>query len=326
MEQYVTFHKIIDYIKSYQQSSARMRTFGFGDIVYFSTTTSGTTQYPLLFVTPQVITYDENITTYNVSILFGDIVNSDMTNEIDVVSDMSLEAKRFISQIKRGFLMDDIDCNLPATAQPFLERFNDHIGGVALDLNIVVFEDINACDFYPTPTATETPTPTPTITPTNLGPCPQRIVISNSTLPAIVPNGNWDLLNLTTGTTTTQYGYSTSSPTNVYLETAPDSYNYATYGFVSGTTHFQFVYNITNSSWVVLRSNYDWIPEGGTYIGSSANSNSVVNYDGIIGYPVKGSYGNVFLGEYTLSYPEDCPTPTPSYTPTYTPTPSSTQP
>jgi len=169
MEQYVTFHKIIDYIKSYQQSSARMRTFGFGDIVYFSTTTSGTTQYPLLFVTPQVITYDENITTYNVSILFGDIVNSDMTNEIDVVSDMSLEAKRFISQIKRGFLMDDIDCDLPATAQPFLERFNDHIGGVALDLNIVVFEDINACDFYPTPTASETPTPTPTITQTPVG-------------------------------------------------------------------------------------------------------------------------------------------------------------
>jgi hypothetical protein len=166
MEQYVTFNKILDYIQEYQESSPRMRTFGYGDIVYFATTNSGTTQFPLVFVTPLSVTYDENITTYNLSVIFGDIVNTDMSNEADVVSDMSLEAKRFISQIKRGFLFDKIDCQLPVTAIPFFERFNDHIGGVALDLNITVFEDINACDFYPTPSATAEPTPTPSATPT----------------------------------------------------------------------------------------------------------------------------------------------------------------
>jgi hypothetical protein len=176
------------------------------------------------------------------------------------------------------------------------------------------------CSAVPTPTPTPTPTNTPTITPTNLPSCPQRIVISASSNEALVPNGNWDLLNLTTGSTTTQYGYSTSSPTNVYLETAPDFYDYAIYGFVSGITYFQFVYNITNSTWDILRSNYDWIPEGGTYTGGLSNGNSAVNYDGTIGYPIKGTYGNLFLGQYTLSYPEDCPTPTQTPTQTVTPT------
>jgi hypothetical protein len=51
-----------------------------------------------------------------------------------------------------------------------MERMGDHVAGVAMDVNLIVFEDINACDYYPTPTpsitASSTPTPTPTITPT----------------------------------------------------------------------------------------------------------------------------------------------------------------
>jgi hypothetical protein len=58
-----------------------------------------------------------------------------------------------MSYIKRGFnqtpdLYNRLDCNLPVTAQPIMERFNDFIGGVALDIEIIVFEDINACDYY----------------------------------------------------------------------------------------------------------------------------------------------------------------------------------
>lgn len=149
MEQLTTFNKILKYIKQYQQQSPRMQSFGYGDIVYYATTNSGTTEYPLVFVTPVGITYDENITTYNLSIIFGDIVNTDMSNEASVVSDMSLEAKRFIAEIKRGFLEDKIDVELPTLAQPFFERFNDHIGGVVLDINIIVNEYLDACLQFP---------------------------------------------------------------------------------------------------------------------------------------------------------------------------------
>jgi hypothetical protein len=87
---------------------------------------------------------------------------------------MSLQARRFLSYVKRGIntfpvLYDNFDINLPVQAIPFFERFGDHVAGVAMEVPIMVFEDLNACDYYdetPTPTVTSSPTPTPTITPT----------------------------------------------------------------------------------------------------------------------------------------------------------------
>jgi len=172
MIEYITYHKILDYFENYQQSAVGLNSFGDGDLVYFATTNSGTTIYPLMFVTPQLITYDENITTYQFSVIFGDIVNTDMSNQQDVITDMSIQAKRFISQFKRGTFIDEMDIQLPVVGTPFIERFNDHIGGVSLDCSVTIFEDLNACDYYEpepspspsvTPTSTLTPTPTPTI-------------------------------------------------------------------------------------------------------------------------------------------------------------------
>lgn len=149
--QYITYHKIIDFLQSVQEASPRLKSFGHGDIVYFSQTiTGGTAVYPYMFVTPIQVLYDENVTTYQINVIFADIVNTDLSNEIDVVSDMSLEARNLLSQIWRGSLFNDIaSVQLPANATPFLERFNDHTGGVSLDLNITVMEDMNACYEYP---------------------------------------------------------------------------------------------------------------------------------------------------------------------------------
>jgi len=175
MKQYVTFQKVLDYIKSYQVASPRLNDFGYGDIVYFVNDSGTTTNYPFLFVTPISFQYTENTTIYSLQLIFSDLVNTDLSNEKNVVSDMSLEARRFISEIKRGFLDDLIDIQMPVSSQTFFERFNDHVGGVVLNADIVVFDDINACDpyFYVTPTTTPTPsptsvtpTPTPTTTPT----------------------------------------------------------------------------------------------------------------------------------------------------------------
>jgi hypothetical protein len=157
--QYITYHKIIDFMESVQQASPRLKSFGHGDVVYFSQTlTGGTATYPYMFVTPMNISYSENTTQYQLNIIFGDIVNTDLSNEVDVVSDMSLEARNLLSQIYRGSLFNDVaDVQLPTSATPFLERFNDHIGGVSLDLVITVMEDMNACEQYPTPSPSPTP-------------------------------------------------------------------------------------------------------------------------------------------------------------------------
>ena len=179
MEEYVSYHKIIQLFQDYQisQQGIGLNSFGHGNVVMFGMTESGMTPtYPFLFVTPQNISYDENIITYTMQLIFADRINDDMSNEIDVISDMDIQARRFMSYIRRGMNQDPplwnyMDCNLPLTGLPFLERFNDYVGGVTIDMEVIIRTDINACDYYdflpsPTPSITPTNTPTPTITPT----------------------------------------------------------------------------------------------------------------------------------------------------------------
>jgi hypothetical protein len=177
MEEYVSLYKIVSLIKQYQESQVGigLNSFGFGNIVEFGNTdnTGMTPTYPFVFVTPQNISYEENIVTYNMSLIFADRINDDLSNEVDVISDMDIQARRFMSFIKRGMnqtpdLYDKMDIVLPTNGVPFQERFNDFVGGVALDCSFVVFTDINACDYYePEPQPTPSVTASPTVTPTN---------------------------------------------------------------------------------------------------------------------------------------------------------------
>jgi hypothetical protein len=215
--QYITYHKIVEFMNQVQLASPRLQSFGHGDIVYFSQTlTGGTATYPYMFVTPLNVSYSENITTYELNVIFGDIVNTDLSNEIDVVSDMSLEARNLLSQIYRGSLFNQVaNVELPSNATPFLERFNDHIGGVSLNLVITVFEDMNACPLYdlPEPTATpncETPNPTPTNTAT------PTTTPTNTATPTVTPTETPVLSPSPTSTSTstpTQTPTNTSTPT-----------------------------------------------------------------------------------------------------------------
>lgn len=176
MNEYITFHTVLDLVQDFQEQSPILNSFGYGNLVDFSRTISGqTVNYPYLFCVPQTILYDENTTTYQLTMLFADILDTTLDNEKDAVSDMSLEARRFLSYVKRGIqtfpeIYNNLDLSLPVSALPYMERMGDHVAGVALYVSLVVFEDINACYYYlsPTPsvTATQTPTPTPTITPT----------------------------------------------------------------------------------------------------------------------------------------------------------------
>lgn len=154
MNEYVTFHTILDLIQDFQEQSPIMNSFGYGNLVDFSRTISGqTAQYPYLFCVPQSIIYDENTTTYQLTLLFADILDTTLDNEKDAVSDMSLEARRFLSYVKRGIqtfpeIYNNMDLQLPVSALPYMERMGDHVAGVAIDVPLIVFEDINACNYY----------------------------------------------------------------------------------------------------------------------------------------------------------------------------------
>jgi len=170
MELYLTYHKVLDKLEQFQQNYCCLNSFGYGNLVDFGKNVSGqTVTYPYLFVVPLSVSYDQNTTTYQLSTIFADRLNENLDNEKDAVSDMSLAARQLLSEIWRGNLQDYFDAPLPVNGQPFMERFNDYVAGVALDLTLVVMEDINACEQWiaVTPSVTPTVTSTPQVTPTN---------------------------------------------------------------------------------------------------------------------------------------------------------------
>ena len=237
MNQFVTFHDILNILENFQEQSPILNSFGYGNLVDFGRTNSGETQnqtveYPYLFVVPQSIQYDENTTTYQLTLIFADILNTDMANQKDCVSNMSLEAKRLLSYIKFGQntfpeIYNSFDVELPSSAIPFLERMGDHVAGVALDANIIVFEVLDACDYYPEPSPTPVPvtaTPTPTVSPTpGLPSSTPTNTPTNTSTPTTTPTNTQTQTptNTSTPTTTpTNTPTNTTTPTNTPTQTS----------------------------------------------------------------------------------------------------------
>ena len=230
MKNYITFHDIMGILEDFQQQSPILNSFGYGNLVDFGKTNSGETQnfvveYPYMFVVPLSVQYDESVTTWQLSLVFADIINTDYSNQKDIISDMSLEAKRFLSYIKWGQntfpeIYNTFDVELPTGGIPFLERMSDHVAGVALDVNLVVFETLDACDYYITPTASPIPvtaTPTPTVSPTpGLPSSTPTTTPTNTSTPTTTPTNTQTQTPTNTSTPTTT---PTSTPTNTTTPT-----------------------------------------------------------------------------------------------------------
>ena len=218
MNQYTTFHKVLDYLQYFQEQAPMLNTFGYGNLVDFGKNISGSSvNYPFLFVVPQAIEYQENMTIYSVTMIFADILNWDLSNEKDCVSDMSMEAKRFLAYLKFGLntspiLFDNLDVNMPVQAIPFFERFGDHVAGVAMEVPLIVYDTLDSCDYYPTPTPTNTSTTTPTPTTTQT----QTPTVTIGLTPTATPTNTETPTPTTTPTNTTT---PTTTPTNTSTPT-----------------------------------------------------------------------------------------------------------
>ena len=167
MEEYISLSRLISLFEGYIATDPRLQSFGFGDLSEFGFNMDFEYgNYAFMFVTPINSVFEVNLTRYQFSIIFADRLNDDRSNQVQVVSDMNLVARRFVSQIyiNSGNLFDYMNIVLPTETIPFLDRFNFEVAGVVLNMSIEVFEDMNACDFFPTPTMTPTTTPTPTPT------------------------------------------------------------------------------------------------------------------------------------------------------------------
>lgn len=150
----MSFNRVIDELFKFAKYHKQINNYGFGNLVDFSRRNEKVddVKYPLMFITPQNITYNKTTTEYDISIVFGDILQEDYDDGKNVISNMSLIAKDLISYISvppsnpnSVDLTELFDISLPVNAIPFQERFNDYIGGVSMELKFIVRDGINTC-------------------------------------------------------------------------------------------------------------------------------------------------------------------------------------
>jgi hypothetical protein len=185
-----TFH---DDFRLLADHHKQLNSFGFGqyeDLSYWTESrlkqnnpTFESPFFPLLYVVPSnaIVMTEQNgssYTEYEFNCIVMDIIDRDLTNQVDVLSDTNQILDDIVSQFRLAvtpqlgcynsiyYLDDDV------TYYPFLEKYSDLCGGWNAVIKVKVMTPLDRCAaafnsfLSPTPSATPTLTPTPSITPT----------------------------------------------------------------------------------------------------------------------------------------------------------------
>jgi hypothetical protein len=200
----------------------QLNSFGFGSVDDFQYLTQSrdkeeNTQfqspyYPLMYVVPNDVNQMFNYMEYTFDIIVADIIERTLLNQTDVLSDTNQILDDIISQFRLSVTQSLGNFNAeyyldnPIVCTPFMEQYDDLLGGWTATLKIQVMTPLNRCDaaFFdtfvtPTPTVTATNTPTPSVTPS--------ITPTNTQTPSGTPEP-------TTTPTQTQTPTNTETPTN----------------------------------------------------------------------------------------------------------------
>lgn len=248
-----TFH---DDFRILADHHKQLNSFGFGSMEDMSYWTESRLKseneqfqspyFPLLYVVPgnatqEIVENGSSYTIYEFNAIVSDIINRDLSNQVDVLSDtlqilddiisqFRLSVSTYLGNYNRQYYLDDyVEC------MPFLEKYSDLTGGWTGLLRIKVMTPLDRCnaafqDFTPTPTKTPPPTPTPTntSTPTNT---PSQTPSSTPTqtpseTPTNTPSATPTMTPTNTGTPTntpTQTGTPTNTPSTTPTNTPTPS-------------------------------------------------------------------------------------------------------
>lgn len=141
----LTLNNLITKLQTIASNHLQINHFGYGDIWEILEKNSTTPiDMPLMWVVIGNATTANSTMTYNFTVVIGDLVNKDESNELEVQSDTILICKDVISEIKA--LADDdeqdifFDSNHDTqwTLTPFTERFDDELSGWSFEFAIVI--------------------------------------------------------------------------------------------------------------------------------------------------------------------------------------------
>jgi hypothetical protein len=264
----------------------QIQSYGFGKMDEFTywnemrlkedNTQFNSPYYPYFYVIPNDVIQKFGFMEYKFTFIVSDIIQRSLENQVDVLSDTLQIMDDILGQFRLsvtnslGNFNELYYLNTPIVCTPFLEKYDDLLGGWVADITIEVKTPLDRCDapflpfVSPTPTATPTstagiPSPTPTSTPT--------MTPTNTETPTTTPTPSITATNTQTPTTTaTNTSTPTPTPTQpfdsdaaAYLAAVLSAGGTGITATVSGATNTLFtslksagLYNDISAMWLQL--------------------------------------------------------------------------
>lgn len=150
----VNFKQLIQDISGMCYYHPQVSSFGFGtlDQLTVDIETKQEPSYTRVYVIPGEVYLNQNLVTYNLSVVIADRLEDDLSNQRDVMSDTLEIAKDLFTIIYRSYTESQGAFTLyyepewGPSVSPFLERFETVLAGWTLNLTINEPFDYNRCD------------------------------------------------------------------------------------------------------------------------------------------------------------------------------------
>jgi hypothetical protein len=139
----VNYKQVIEDLEDFSNNHEQINSFGYGDLTQLTmdVITKQEPVYTRLYVLPNDTFLNQNELAYNFQIIVTDQLNSDYSNQRDVMSD-TLE---IMKDIMAQFYLSEYEAVWPATVQPFLENYETVLAGWIMNIQLTQPFDYNRC-------------------------------------------------------------------------------------------------------------------------------------------------------------------------------------
>ena len=140
----VNYKQVIEDLEDFANNHEQINSFGYGDLTQLTmdVITKKEPKYTRMYVIPGDTLLNQNELLYNFQIIVTDQLNSDYSNQRDVMND-TLE---IMKDIMTTLYLSEYESVWPASVEPFLEEYETILTGWIMNIQLTQPFDYNRCD------------------------------------------------------------------------------------------------------------------------------------------------------------------------------------
>lgn len=140
----VNYKQVIEDLEDFANNHEQINSFGYGDLTQLTmdVLTKKEPRYTRMYVIPGDTLLNQNELVYNFQIIVTDQLNSDYSNQRDVMND-TLE---IMKDIMTTLYLSEYESIWPASVEPFLENYETILTGWIMNIQLTQPFDYNRCD------------------------------------------------------------------------------------------------------------------------------------------------------------------------------------